>query len=97
MPTAEAEITTEMVEALVRPQHSDLAGPLRPVANGWDNVVYRLGDDLSVRLPRRQVAVEPLRKSSAGCRCSRSWYGSACRSRSAWARPTTSAPGEPDR
>jgi aminoglycoside phosphotransferase (APT) family kinase protein len=28
------------------------------VADGWDNVTYRLGDDLAVRLPRREVAVE---------------------------------------
>ena len=61
MPAAEVEITTERVAALLRAQHPDLAGPLRPVANGWDNVVYRLGDDLSVRLPRRQAAVELIR------------------------------------
>lgn len=37
-------------------QHPMLRGPLRLVANGWDNEVFRLGDDLAVRLPRRQVA-----------------------------------------
>jgi aminoglycoside phosphotransferase (APT) family kinase protein len=39
----------------------DLAGPLKLVASGWDKAVYRLGDNLCVRLPRRQVAVELLR------------------------------------
>lgn len=61
MPPAEVEITSELVEALLPAQHPDLVGPLRLVANGWDNVVYRLGDDLSVRLPRRRLAVELIR------------------------------------
>jgi aminoglycoside phosphotransferase (APT) family kinase protein len=30
--------------------------PLVEVASGWDNVIYRLGDSLSVRLPRREAA-----------------------------------------
>lgn len=57
MPTAEINISTELVNALIRSQHPDLAAPLRRVANGWDNVIFRLGDDLAVRLPRRAVAV----------------------------------------
>ncbi|NUP65683.1 MAG: aminoglycoside phosphotransferase family protein, partial [Nonomuraea sp.] len=47
-----------LVDRLLRGQHPDLAGPLSLVANGWDNVIYRLGADLCVRLPRRQVAVD---------------------------------------
>lgn len=27
------------------------------LANGWDNVMDRLGDELTVRLPRRKMAV----------------------------------------
>lgn len=61
MPAADIQIDEALVAALLKAQHPDLAGPLRLVANGWDNVIYRLGDDLSVRLPRRQVAVELLR------------------------------------
>ncbi|MGW2221914.1 aminoglycoside phosphotransferase family protein [Nonomuraea sp. NPDC001684] len=57
-PAAEADIDVDLVDRLIRVQHPDLAGPLTPVANGWDNVIYRLGTDLSVRLPRRQVAVD---------------------------------------
>ncbi|HEY5787956.1 MAG TPA: aminoglycoside phosphotransferase family protein [Microlunatus sp.] len=57
MPAAEIDISTDLVDQLVRAQHPDLAGPLRRMTNGWDNVIFRLGDDLAVRLPRRAVAV----------------------------------------
>ncbi|MFF4418626.1 aminoglycoside phosphotransferase family protein [Streptosporangium sp. NPDC001559] len=55
-PAAEADIDDDLVARLIRLQHPDLEGPLTLVANGWDNVVYRLGEDLSVRLPRRRAA-----------------------------------------
>ncbi|MFI9593968.1 aminoglycoside phosphotransferase family protein [Nonomuraea sp. NPDC052265] len=57
-PEAEIDIDDALVDRLIRAQHPDLAGPLTLVANGWDNVVHRLGDGLSVRLPRRRVAVD---------------------------------------
>jgi aminoglycoside phosphotransferase (APT) family kinase protein len=57
-PFADIEIDPELVARLIQTQHPDLAGRLTLVANGWDNAIYRLGDDLCVRLPRRQVAVE---------------------------------------
>ncbi|GAA4585306.1 aminoglycoside phosphotransferase family protein [Planotetraspora phitsanulokensis] len=57
-PATEVDIDDDLVDRLIRAQHPDLAGPLVLVANGWDNVIYRLGSDLSVRLPRRQVAVD---------------------------------------
>ncbi|BCB73829.1 hypothetical protein GCM10022251_13460 [Phytohabitans flavus] len=57
-PTAEIDIDATLVDRLVRAQHPDLAGPLRLVANGWDNVIYRLGAGMCVRLPRRAVAVD---------------------------------------
>lgn len=48
-----------VVVALLREQHPDLADlPLVPLAAGFDNVLFRLGDDLVVRLPRRQVGAE---------------------------------------
>jgi aminoglycoside phosphotransferase (APT) family kinase protein len=47
-----------LVNRLLREQHPDLGTlELRLVTNGWDNVIYRLGDELVVRLPRRLVAV----------------------------------------
>ncbi|MFZ7089279.1 aminoglycoside phosphotransferase family protein [Curtobacterium sp. RRHDQ10] len=54
---ADIAVTEDLVRALLRDQHPDLAAlPLRIVASGWDNVVLRLGDDLAVRVPRREVA-----------------------------------------
>jgi aminoglycoside phosphotransferase (APT) family kinase protein len=60
MAIAAADILVDepLVRRLLVDQHPDLATlPLRLVANGWDNDLYRLGDDLVVRLPRRRVAV----------------------------------------
>jgi aminoglycoside phosphotransferase (APT) family kinase protein len=57
MPEADIQLDDELVARLIEAQHPDLAGPLSLVANGWDNVLYRLGDDWCVRLPRRHVAV----------------------------------------
>jgi aminoglycoside phosphotransferase (APT) family kinase protein len=52
MPPAEIEITAELVRDLVRDQHPDLADrPVRLGALGWDNQLWRLGDDLAVRIP----------------------------------------------
>ena len=52
MTHAGVEITEELVRDLVRDQHPDLAGrPVKLGARGWDNQVWRLGDDLAVRLP----------------------------------------------
>jgi aminoglycoside phosphotransferase (APT) family kinase protein len=48
----EVEITAELVRELVSEQHPDLADlPVRLGAKGWDNQLWRLGDDLAVRLP----------------------------------------------
>lgn len=56
-PPAEVDLTTDLVRALLADQHPDLAAlPLRLAAHGWDNATFRLGDDLAVRLPRREVA-----------------------------------------
>ena len=56
-PVAEVELDEELVRALLADQHPDLAElPLRAVASGWDNALFRLGDDLVVRLPRRALA-----------------------------------------
>ena len=52
MTHAGIEITAELVRDLVRDQHPDLADrPVRLGARGWDNQLWRLGDDLAVRLP----------------------------------------------
>ncbi len=52
MTLAEVEITAQLVRDLLRDQHPDLADrTLRLGARGWDNQLWRLGDDLAVRLP----------------------------------------------
>ncbi|KUO03099.1 aminoglycoside phosphotransferase family protein [Streptomyces caeruleatus] len=46
------EITAELVRELLNEQHPDLADrPVRLGARGWDNRLWRLGDELAVRLP----------------------------------------------
>ncbi|MFF2372107.1 aminoglycoside phosphotransferase family protein [Agromyces sp. NPDC058110] len=56
-PEADLHPDEELVRRLVAHQHPDLVGPVRRETNGWDNVVFRLGDDLAVRMPRRTQAV----------------------------------------
>ena len=56
-PISEVEIDASLVYRLLAEQHPDLVHlPLYWVGAGWDNVMFRLGDHLSVRLPRRKVA-----------------------------------------
>ena len=56
-PRAEVTLDASRVRALLETQHPDLAGlPLIDVASGWDNFVFRLGDNLAVRLPRRAMS-----------------------------------------
>lgn len=46
------EINAGLITELLREQHPDLAGiPPTLGARGWDNQMWRLGDDLAVRLP----------------------------------------------
>lgn len=53
-PAAEIDITVELVRGLLQEQCPDLADlPLELVAAGWDNDIFRLGAELTVRLPRR--------------------------------------------
>lgn len=56
-PAAEFAIDSAFVAGLLADQHPDLAHlPLQAVDAGWDNALFRLGDDLAVRLPRRAAA-----------------------------------------
>ncbi|MCA8903174.1 MAG: aminoglycoside phosphotransferase family protein [Hyphomonas sp.] len=62
-PPAEVEITEALVRTLLQDQHPDLAGlPLAAEGEGWDNVMFRLGEDLALRLPRRAVADDLIRR-----------------------------------
>lgn len=59
-PAAEIEIGEGLVRALVDSQATRIPGvaarALAHAADGWDCSVWRLGDDLAVRLPRRALA-----------------------------------------
>jgi aminoglycoside phosphotransferase (APT) family kinase protein len=57
-PPADFAIDERLVRLLLGQQHPDLAGEsIRLLDNGWDNAMYRLGESLVVRLPRRREAV----------------------------------------
>lgn len=56
-PASEIDIDASLVHSLLTAQHPDLAHlPLHPVDAGWDNAMFRLGDQLCVRFPRRKIA-----------------------------------------
>ena len=54
----EVPIDAELVRRLVAAQFPRLEGlPVSRFGNGWDNEIFSLGDDLLVRMPRREAAV----------------------------------------
>jgi aminoglycoside phosphotransferase (APT) family kinase protein len=56
-PPAEVTIDPFLVLALLQEQHADLAHlPLIEIDEGWDNKLFRLGDDFAVRVPRRAAS-----------------------------------------
>jgi len=59
MPAADVEVSADLVRRLLADQHPDLARlPVEFLANGWDNELYRVGDGLLARLPRRALGAE---------------------------------------
>ncbi|MEO7206205.1 MAG: hypothetical protein ABI356_07660 [Steroidobacteraceae bacterium] len=59
-PAAEIEIDARQARDLLAAQHPDLASlPIVSIASGWDNQLLRLGDNLALRFPRRQLAAQP--------------------------------------
>lgn len=58
-PAAEVVVDETLVRRLLMDQAPALAHlPLSLVGTGWDNVIHRLGADLSVRVPRREAAAQ---------------------------------------
>jgi aminoglycoside phosphotransferase (APT) family kinase protein len=56
-PKSELIIDTDLVLDLLQKQHPDLSHlSIQLHDSGWDNVMFRLGNRLSVRLPRREIA-----------------------------------------
>jgi aminoglycoside phosphotransferase (APT) family kinase protein len=63
MTTEAHEVTAGLIRQLLRDQHPDLAGlPVREVPGGWGNQMWRLGEELAVRIPRTEDAPDLLRK-----------------------------------
>ena len=64
MPFTKADITISLVSQLVAaqfPQWADL--PIKPVEfDGWDNRTFRLGEDMSVRLPSAEWYTQQVEK-----------------------------------
>jgi aminoglycoside phosphotransferase (APT) family kinase protein len=59
MTDTEIEITADLVRDLLREQHPDLAGlAVREVPGGWGNQMWRLGDELAVRMQRMDPTPE---------------------------------------
>jgi aminoglycoside phosphotransferase (APT) family kinase protein len=57
MPAAELDITPALVRSLLDSQRPDLTdAEVTLLANGWDNVLFRVGHQLVARLPRRAAA-----------------------------------------
>ena len=58
-PPADLPITEGLVRELVATQFPEYAGlEVHSGVNGWDNAMFRLGDRLTARLPRRQMAAD---------------------------------------
>lgn len=58
MPLAEIAIDVLLVRTLLRRQAPHLASlPIRLMGEGWDNLLFRTGDQWLVRIPRRAAAV----------------------------------------
>src|SRR5258708_1222828 len=57
MPAAEIEVGEPLVRSLLSEQGPALRGlELAELAFGWDNAIFRLGEELTVRLPRRAAS-----------------------------------------
>jgi aminoglycoside phosphotransferase (APT) family kinase protein len=58
-PEAEIHIDSDLIKNLLSDQHPDLAGlPIELFGSGWDNVMFRLGRELCVRVPRRKLSAD---------------------------------------
>lgn len=55
---ADVFVDEALVAGLIAEQHPECVGPVRWLSEGWDNVVFRVGDTLAARMPRRQLGAE---------------------------------------
>jgi aminoglycoside phosphotransferase (APT) family kinase protein len=57
-PAAEVLVDAALVRELLHAQYPELADlPCVPIGEGFDNSLWRVGDELVARLPRREIAV----------------------------------------
>jgi len=62
MPAADVAVTADLVRRLLAGQHPDLANQrVEFLANGWDNALFRVGDRLVARMPRRELGATIIR------------------------------------
>lgn len=62
-PSDEHAVDIDLARALLAEQHRDLAKrPITAAATGWDNAMFRLGEDLGLRLPRRAIGADLIAK-----------------------------------
>lgn len=64
-PVADIAADEDLVARLLAEQHPDLTGEPRLVSDGWDNRLFRLGDALAVRIPRREAAAHLIEHEQA--------------------------------
>jgi aminoglycoside phosphotransferase (APT) family kinase protein len=65
MPPPEVEVTVTQVASLLIDQWAGWQGQeVIPFAFGWDNFLFRVGDDHIARLPRREMAVPLVEKEA---------------------------------
>jgi aminoglycoside phosphotransferase (APT) family kinase protein len=68
------EVTEDLIRDLLRDQQPGLAAlPLTFGAKGWDNQLWRLGDDLAVRLPYAPLSADQARAAGAMLRKEHAW------------------------
>ena len=92
----QVDIDTPLVRELVDAQFPQWAAlPLKPVdSNGLVNAVYRLGTDLSVRLPRRPTTTDEVRREQAKLTALAPFLPVAIPAVEAIGSPTDAFPGE---
>jgi aminoglycoside phosphotransferase (APT) family kinase protein len=92
----QADIDTPLVRELVAAQFPQWAAlPLEPVdSSGLVNAIYRLGTDLSVRLPRRPSTTDEVRREQAKLAALAPYLPVAIPSVEAIGSPTDAFPGE---
>jgi aminoglycoside phosphotransferase (APT) family kinase protein len=59
---ADWEVSEELIHELIYSQFSQLSSmPIKKIGSGFDNTVYRVGEEFIFRFPRREIAIQGLR------------------------------------